>query len=186
MAELTAIDTRSTPEMQAKWCADRTGDPAVAAIAEALDAVIHAGTRSRAFERLLAAAGVEIDRAGGALLHQLLVCDGDLRLGQLAERLAIDPPAVTRKVQQVEAEGLVARTADPLDGRAFRVRLTPAGRELIQRLAEAKRARLQDLLVAWPARDKAEFARLLRRFADAIGQEQEHAPTPHPLADRPA
>ena len=50
-------------------------------------------------------AGVDLDRSGAALLYKLFSEGEDVRLGELAERLGIDSPAVTRKVQQLERAG---------------------------------------------------------------------------------
>ena len=148
-------------------------DPAVEEIVAALDSLVHVATRTRAHEQLLRHAGVDIDRAGAGVLRQLLACDGDMRLGQLADRLAIDAPGVTRKVQQLEREGLVSRTPDPEDGRASRVRLTPDGRRVMDRLLAAKRERLGEALASWSAAERTTFARLLEQFASSVTTDME-------------
>src|SRR5512140_3702248 len=48
--------------------------------------------------------------------------DGGVRLGPLARRLGITASTLTRNLARLEADGLVARDADPLDARAARVR----------------------------------------------------------------
>jgi MarR family transcriptional regulator for hemolysin len=48
--------------------------------------------------------------------------------------MGIEGPTLTRHLDQLEAEGLVRRTADPDDRRAVRVEPTEAGRELHERL----------------------------------------------------
>ena len=50
-----------------------------------------------------------------------------LRMGQLAGRVLLTRSTLTRVVDQLEAEGLVARGSDPEDRRATRILLTPAG-----------------------------------------------------------
>jgi DNA-binding MarR family transcriptional regulator len=52
------------------------------------------------------------------------------RLGDLTERVSRSQPQVSRLVAQMEAAGVVQRTATPDDGRGSQVRLTEAGREL--------------------------------------------------------
>ena len=104
----------------------------------------------RVHAKLRAEAGVDIDRAGGAVLYKLLVEGESLRLCDLAERLGIDSPAVTRKVQQLEHLGLVARSPDPVDGRASRLLSTDEGRRSIERLLEARRLWLEEQLSDWP------------------------------------
>jgi DNA-binding MarR family transcriptional regulator len=55
--------------------------------------------------------------------------------------------ALTGLVALCEKDGLVTRERDPEDGRAFRISLTPRGRQLKQ-AAEATLAELDDEIVA--------------------------------------
>ena len=53
-----------------------------------------------------------------------------LRGGELASRLGVEPPTVSRMLGRLQACGLLERRRDPEDARSFRVFLTPKGREL--------------------------------------------------------
>jgi DNA-binding MarR family transcriptional regulator len=53
-----------------------------------------------------------------------------LRQAELARRLGVEPPTVTRMVQRLERAGLVERVRDPHDARLLRVRATPRARLL--------------------------------------------------------
>ena len=150
-----------------------TGDTTTGEIDGALLSVARVMNQVRVHSQLKAKAGVDIDRAGAAVLYKLLVEGESPRLSDLAERLGIDSPAVTRKVQQLEHLALVARSADPDDGRASRLVLTDDGRGTIERLLGARRAWLEGLLSEWPAADRIEFARLLHRFATTIEDDVE-------------
>jgi DNA-binding MarR family transcriptional regulator len=82
-------------------------------------------------KRLFAA---ELERFGLVIgqefmLAQLWREDG-LSQSQLAERLAVSAPNVTKVVRGLERMGLVDRGRDDADGRVVRVRLTAAGRAL--------------------------------------------------------
>jgi len=148
-------------------------DTTTGEIDAALLSVARVMNQVRVHAKLRADAGVEIDRAGAAVLYKLLVESESLRLRDLAERLGIDSPAVTRKVQQLEQLGLVARSADPEDGRASRLVLTGEGRRTIERLLAARRLWLEDLLAEWPAADRRSFAHLLQLFASTIEHDVE-------------
>jgi DNA-binding MarR family transcriptional regulator len=134
-----------------------------------LSTISRSFTKVRLHEQLLGDAGVRVDRAGAALLSKLLASDdGTLRVTALAERLGVDAPTVTRKIQQLERLGLVARDADPDDRRAHRIRLTPQGCETLDRLTAAKRRWLAALLDGWSTEDRTAFATLLGAFADRL------------------
>jgi len=149
------------------------GDTTTGEIDGALLSVARVMNQVRVHAKLRAQAGVDIDRAGAAVLYKLLVEGESLRLCDLAERLGIDSPAVTRKVQQLEHLGLVVRSPDPVDGRASRLLLTRDGKRSIERLLDARRVWLENLLSDWPTADRKEFARLLQLFASTIEDDVE-------------
>jgi DNA-binding MarR family transcriptional regulator len=63
------------------------------------------------------------------VLIELWESDG-LRGGELAERLGVEPPTVTKMLRRLERCGLVERRQDPQDARSFRAYLTDEGRSL--------------------------------------------------------
>ncbi len=71
-----------------------------------------------------------------ALMRQLALSESDIGLADLARCLGINPAAVTRQVQELEAEHLVRRRADPKDGRRSYVRLSPKGRKQFEEIHE--------------------------------------------------
>ena len=147
---------------------DPAAETALADIEAALDALARAVTRGSQHERLLELAGVNLDRTGASMLRMMAICDSSPRLGHLAEKAGVDATFATRKIQQLEREGLVARDPDPDDRRASRLRLTAEGARVNDRLLSARRKRLAEVLAGWPDDDRREFARLIRRFADDI------------------
>ena len=64
-----------------------------------------------------------------ALLMLLWETPG-LRQADLARRLAVEPPTVTRMVRRLERSGLVERRRDPDDARALRIHPTARSRLL--------------------------------------------------------
>ena len=63
---------------------------------------------------------------------------GPLTLGELATVEQVSPPTITRIVTKLEEMGLVARAADPDDGRVTRVEVTAEGH---RQLAESRERR---------------------------------------------
>jgi len=115
-------------------------------------------------EHALAEVGLSLAKLG-ALRHLILSAE-PLTLSQLAERHCCGRSNVSQLMDRLEAEGLVARTADPDDRRNIRASLTTAGRAAYERanqlLAEHERA-LEERLGAAP---RAELARALRALRD--------------------
>ena len=86
----------------------------------------------------------------------------------LADLLGVDAPTVTRKVQQLEQEGYVARHPDPDDRRATRIELSPAGRRTLQRVLDARRAWIASLFEDWDRAELVAFASALGRFSTTL------------------
>jgi DNA-binding MarR family transcriptional regulator len=143
-------------------------DRSIDQIEVALQVVARSMTQARLHERLLQTAGVRLDRAGSALLYKLYVNRDSLRVTTLADLLGVDAPTVTRKVQQLEQEGFVARHPDPDDRRATRIELSPAGRRTLQRVLDARRAWIASLFEDWDSADLAAFASALGRFSTTL------------------
>lgn len=62
----------------------------------------------------------------------VLVFGGARTLGELAAAEQVTPPSMTRIVRNLEADGLVEREVDAADRRVFRVRVTDAGRRVLE------------------------------------------------------
>lgn len=153
---------------------EKTIDAKTSAIAAAMLSVTRVMNQLRAHETLCKQAGVELDRGGSALLYKLYSEGDNARPTELAERLGVDPPTVTRKVQQLERAGLISRQADPGDARACRLSLTPQGRDSIERLLRARERWFDEMLEGWPEKDKDQFAGLLHLFTSTMAKDLEH------------
>ena len=101
----------------------------------------------------------------GALRH-LIIAAEPLSLSHLAERHCCGKSNVTQLVDRLEAEGFVARVADPDDRRTIRAEVTANGRAaygrasaLLAEMEGALDARLGDV-------SRAEFARQLRALRE--------------------
>lgn len=71
---------------------------------------------------------------------------GTLTMGDLCAAEQVQPPTMTRIVAALLEAGLIAREADPADGRVAWVRLTPEGRKLLERSRGRKEAYLSKAL----------------------------------------
>ncbi|MER5451730.1 MarR family transcriptional regulator [Streptomyces sp. NPDC002764] len=161
---------------------DTPASDEVIEIERALTRITYLSTRARRHERLMALAGVPLDRAAVALLRQ--VADSEpLRPGELATRLGVEASHVTRTVQQLQKSGYVTRVPDPDDRRAQRIELTEAGREAIARVRDAGARGMQLALSEWTPEELRQLAGLFHRMVDdflahAIDEEAEQPTAP--------
>lgn len=100
--------------------------------------------------------------------YQLLfVLSGEpRRVSALAEAIHSDVSSVSRQVSHLAQQGVVEKIGDPSDGRAQLLSLTPAGRQLVERLVRARGRWFEQLLATWSDEEARTFARLLARFGD--------------------
>lgn len=95
------------------------------------------------------------------LLAQLEREPDGLTMGELSQRLMVTGGNVTGITDQLEAEGLVVRAEHPTDRRAFKVRLTAAGRKLFRRMAATHEGWIVELFDGWSPAQKAQVHGLL-------------------------
>ncbi len=95
------------------------------------------------------------------LLAQLDREPAGLSMGELSARMMVTGGNVTGIVDQLEGEGLVVREDHPTDRRAFRVRLTPAGRRQFRRMAAVHEAWIVELFDGWSTAQKTQVHGLL-------------------------
>ena len=75
------------------------------------------------------------------------VCrEGPIRLTTLAAKEGVSQPSMTQLIQRLERLGLVARLADPEDGRAALIGITSEGQALLDERKRMRRERLKALL----------------------------------------
>jgi len=94
--------------------------------------------------------------------------DDGLRGGDLADRLGVEPPTITKMLRRLESCGLVERRADQEDARSLRVYLTGQGQALEEPVLRCWERAEQTVLAGMNARDRQTFRRLLDRVKDNL------------------
>ncbi|MFI0408501.1 MarR family winged helix-turn-helix transcriptional regulator [Actinomadura sp. 3N508] len=150
----------------------------VAEIERALSRVAHLLTRFRQHDRTVIAAGVPVDRAAVPLLRALAE-HGPMRPGELAARLAVEAPHVTRQVQRLERAGYVELLPDPDDGRCRRVGLSGPGLRAVESIRASGRRWISEALAAWSPGDRERLAGLVHRMMDDFEAHSGHADPGH-------
>ncbi|MEV6650002.1 MarR family winged helix-turn-helix transcriptional regulator [Streptomyces sp. NPDC051219] len=128
--------------------------------AELVRQVSAVGVVKRGLSRMLPA---ECPAGPAAVLH-LLDRHGEMQLIRLAELLAIDTSVTSRHVSHVAERGWIERSTDPCDRRSRILRLTPAGKELLDRLAEHCTDALARALDDWSDDDVGQLNAMLARL----------------------
>jgi len=114
---------------------------------------------------LIAAAGVDLDRALFPLLARIARL-GPIGIVELAELAGRDYSTVSRQVSKLADLGLIARVPSPEDKRVRAAILTEQGRAMTAALDAARQTLVAGLFAEWKAEDVTTLAVLLRRLAD--------------------
>jgi len=93
---------------------------------------------------------------------------GTVRISELATTLHNDVSTVSRQVSSLVTHGLLEKSPDASDGRAWVVSLTDHGREALGRIQASRATWFQGLLADWDGRIAAEFVDRLRELGDAL------------------
>lgn len=90
--------------------------------------------------------------------------EGPIRLTELASCIGVGKPSVSRQIAFLESIGLVSKEADPLDGRAQTIRLTPKGEEKMHQVQDARREVFRERLGEWPVEDLQTLAAYMAKL----------------------
>ena len=98
-----------------------------------------------------------------------------MNLGGIAMGMGVHPSNATRAVDRLVGAGLLDRRDDPTDRRNLQLELTAAGRELVERVMQDRRAVIARILERMPASRRRALVPVLRSFAQAAGEMAEDA-----------
>ena len=129
---------------------------------------------NRAGARLAAAFNAEMRQFGASLqvwrvLAALREQDGR-RMGDLSKTTSIEVSTLTRLVDNMEKDGLVARRREAGDARAIALHVTPAGRRLTQRIVPIAERYEAVALKGFTAGEAEVLKKALRRLYDNMDE----------------
>lgn len=104
-----------------------------------------------------------VERATYAILCRLHDA-GAQRPGVLADHFRLDASTISRQVAALERAGLVERAPDAADRRAFLLRLTGHGEEVLTETRSERRGLVRAVLTSWPPETVETFAAFLADF----------------------
>jgi DNA-binding MarR family transcriptional regulator len=106
------------------------------------------------------------------LMSQLWRFPDGLKMNELSQQLMVTGGNVTGIVDLLEKDALAERRPEPADRRAYRVRLTRAGRKAFAEMARAHEEWIVELLAGLSRREHAEVYKLLGRMKQATLEAQ--------------
>jgi DNA-binding MarR family transcriptional regulator len=118
--------------------------------------------------------GVMLSRPAITILSNLR-SSGPVRLSLLARLTDLEAPLISREIRELVEAGYVRRTADPTDGRAGIVDLTPKGRRAYQAYRDATDEIIAETFETWSASDLHELRNLLDRVVEDFARGPERA-----------
>lgn len=119
----------------------------------------------RAFDERAREIGVT--RPQWQVLSVLLRHEG-IKQGGLGEILEVEPITAGRMIDRMQDAKLVERKTDPADRRAWRLFLTPRGREIIDRLQPLAMETTEEALKGISEEDQADLLRTLDTMLENI------------------
>jgi DNA-binding MarR family transcriptional regulator len=99
-------------------------------------------------------------------LHVLAYDVEQTSLKDLADRLGLSLPTVSRSVDGLVQRGLVTRAEDAADRRMKQVRATPTAPELLERLTELRLAGIEAFVATLAPRERTRLAAALAPLAE--------------------
>jgi len=117
------------------------------------------------------------------LMAQLERCSGGLRMSELSQRLMVSGGNVTGITDQLEREGLVQRTRQQGDRRAYTVRLTETGLKRFREMASRHEQWMIELLGGLSREEKDTMIKELGKLKAHVNTEN-GAPHKGPFAER--
>ena len=118
------------------------------------------------------------------LMAQLERYPKGLRMGELSKRMMVTGGNITGITDQLEQEKLVLRVSDPKDGRAYSVKLTPAGRKAFATMAAVHEGWIAELLQDLSSADKGRMIELLSQMKQHLNASDEKYGTHHAIPTR--
>ncbi len=84
--------------------------------------------------------------------------------GQLAGRLGVRPPTITKTINRLQAQGFMEKRASEADARQAHIFLTDAGREVMRSIEKSVRKTEKQALKGLDKKEQKQLARLLARI----------------------
>ncbi|MGG5928662.1 MarR family winged helix-turn-helix transcriptional regulator [Salmonella enterica] len=133
----------------------------------ALIRIVSTLNQPRNDEKLIADAGIQLDRALFSILISIERL-GPIGVVELAECAGRDYTTVSRQVAKLEKLGLVIRQHNVIDRRIREAVISPTGKAMTERIDAAREQMGNAVFKDWSQDELDIFVRLMQKFANAM------------------
>lgn len=106
------------------------------------------------------------------VLYALAGAPNGLRMTELCDDVLLTQAGISRLVSRLEKRGLIERSGDPVDARAYRIQLTEAGVQVQRRLGRAHARQVAEAMTRALDDDQLRTLRSLTRALTASAPER--------------
>ena len=106
------------------------------------------------------------------LLMRRLSSSNGLRMKEIAQLLAVKPPAVSAMIDHLEEVKVVERVPDPTDRRATLIRLTPFGNKMWKEINAQRTKDVRSHLAVLNAEDRKDLLRICHKLLNSFENQQ--------------
>lgn len=100
---------------------------------------------------------------------EILAAEGAMPMGELAAKLNVRPPTVSKTIARLSAQGLVTRASDGGDGRLVRVKLTEDGEARAAMLGSLMDEVEAEMMAGFDGKERKRLRKLLRKMVGSLG-----------------
>lgn len=117
--------------------------------------------------------------AGQDQIMLALAREDGLTPGQLAARLGVRPPTITKTINRLQVQGFLEKRASDADARQAHISLTDAGREAIRAIEKSVKKTEKQALKGFDKKEQKQLYKLLARIeANLNGATEAGQPEP--------
>jgi len=160
-----------TPEVAAEGLAAAAPSSSLDQLRLNIERIAAHENRTELYQDLASRAGLPLEAQACWLLYRV----GDhpeVCLADMASHLKVPEHDLSPSLEELLAAGLVRQSGNG-DPASCPLVLTPAGEEALERLAEARRSGLRDLLEGWDAESNPEVTEMVRQLARSLMADDE-------------
>lgn len=125
--------------------------------------------RPHHWQHISSLAKVNVDRPSASIIHLIVNSKEQKRtVNELAELIGVEAPSISRKVQELELQGLVKKVRSVTDRRAMYIQATAKAVKVDDHIKKARRSMAEKALSDWSDKDRKLLVELMDRYVEDL------------------